>query len=937
MLFFIAVQPVFPEISVRLIGETRISPEDDSVLRHGLLIANENAEPVRGKLELDLPRGIRALLLPGKIELEAYSEKLILFAVQVSDFAPAGMLEYGYSFISDAGAHTWGTGRITVEVSELPEIGLEIMKSPAFIVAGDSYDAGLRIENRGNVPLNISLKARSSDGSSVIFTDFPEKAVFLHPGEITEGRMVVSTQNDIGRPVNDRLELIAFSPEYGIEAEDSVSVELISPVSTGIDSFYRYYLHTSARTKLEFDDHSGDNPLLAVDAFAFGFLDEEKKHNYNLSVGKRIDINEVSFNHPDTLSDPADRLSLEYSGPFGRLGAGDLSRSITPLLKADEFGRGIDAEVNIGPVFFGGQYQLTGSGQTSSTSAAGFLGASSDAVSGKGLPLYSARASYFTDLSMPGAISLLQHVRSLNDDYFSLELASGIETFEHIGKTSFSLDNTAVGGEAELTFPGLKFAGSGSLSGAEFSGANPDSWNLNGNLDVRPFGPEFYVKSNVAAVMINNAEASAERSGLEVFEVSAGAGVVFPQFDAGGIYQHRIYKRNEGSDETLVVYDGGRIDLGLKFDAVSLDLRSELGRNFRGADNFPGLAQEHSLTVNFEMDRLSALFEAAYLQEMYAPDTPVNQINLKTAGSFNTGFIFVHGSIGLSAADIGFSDLTVLSKLSISLLPDTGSWFEFSAAHTAGGLNSESTDINDFSLSLSFSQRFDIKGGRREEYGSLEGSVVDQQNRPAGGIVVRLEDYAAVTDADGIFRFPALITGSYSLEIESGSLDTSVRPAQEMPLRIDIESKETETVRIALIDSARMGGRITEYSYRSPAAAVKSIYDSDTNADEAYRSEPFGYQDVFLTNGSISLWTVTDSRGSFAFDNLLPGRWRCSVPVSAAEQTLLRYSSSEYLERIRSGNPLIDEKVISIDLEAGEEAELDLNLFPPVPTVHILR
>ncbi|MDA3939684.1 MAG: carboxypeptidase-like regulatory domain-containing protein, partial [Spirochaetia bacterium] len=245
----------------------------------------------------------------------------------------------------------------------------------------------------------------------------------------------------------------------------------------------------------------------------------------------------------------------------------------------------------------------------------------------------------------------------------------------------------------------------------------------------------------------------------------------------------------------------------------------------------------------------------------------------------------------------------------------------------------------------SFTKSLGFKTGRKKEFGSVQGYVVSENGEPGEGVLLRLGDYAAVSDSKGSFYFPAIPTGRAQLTIDQESMGASFRPRQEMPLTLDILPAETKQVKIEFIKSARIEGRVIENTLLSSFSVVQKSLAANSQKEQSYVSVPGKFRKILLTNGFVTRWTITDSRGAFNFGDLPSGRWVLHVPeledqgsfrldnfVLNHEKTNLTDNSLLFFPDEQKGKGLA-----TLNINEGDSIQIELSHLPPIPRVKMIE
>lgn len=936
VLLLLCLTPAAPAlVEVALTGGSAETVQAGSVVNRGLLIHNTSDEPVSIAVDLDIPGGMRILIPPKGVDLDGKESTLVLFSLAVSGVMPAGEYTVGYRVNTDpsAAGKSMDTtssprGSLSVVIAAAPSVDVRIDGGPSFVTAGGSYETRGHIINTGNTPLALRASASGSDRSSITILELESEGFDIQPGETRQALLHVTTRDDITRPVRERIELSVSGPGVP-ERHDSVTVEIIPSVTLAEDLYRRGDLLFSTGIASDFDAAAGYMPSLAFHNALAGYLDPEGKHRIDLALAAAMDTENGFPSTTASFMDSVETFFAGYSNSLFRLSFGDRARTVSSLTQENTVTRGVDLDVYLGKFSLGGLYQVAPGEVSTWGSTGGYVKYTSAERSLAGKPLYIAGASYFKPAGEPGILSLTQNLRSPGDSYLMLETAMDDELFT---TTDLRLiDETALLGNLAATSSRISVSMNGHFAGADFSGTRRDRAGFAGRVQVSPFASAFRLTGQASGDVVNingNLEDENYRTG---FEARGGIGFTLQDIDVDGAYHYRTYEEEQSAGPLLIRYHGGSLSTRFGNEKVSFDMESHLGLNLNLHDQTRSFSQEHttSFLVN-PSEYLNLRFSSVYRQLVYNVDDPMNQFRLGASARYRSEHFFLSAGTELTGRPETDNNLDIAGRLSLSFTPDPDHAFNLSLAHTASRLDAATPVEHDFSLEFSFSVKTGIKMGMKDAFGSLSGSVIrGSDGAPLSGVVLRVGNYAGITDENGTFTFPALPEGEHLLTVDRRSLETGYRTESDMPMKIVIKAQQRDRVAITVVEAAELSGRIKNIAYNSSQSLVQEML-GNTRGDSLKETYPQGTR-VALARGDQSMWTVTDSQGYFSFSDLTPGDWNLRI-IGMAEGEKVRVEAGSSLPE---GEP--SEQLAAIPVPEGESVYLELSRLPARREVRILE
>lgn len=166
--------------------------------------------------------------------------------------------------------------------------------------------------------------------------------------------------------------------------------------------------------------------------------------------------------------------------------------------------------------------------------------------------------------------------------------------------------------------------------------------------------------------------------------------------------------------------------------------------------------------------------------------------------------------------------------------------------------------------------------GRRSNVGAVQGRIVDEQGLPVSGVIVRLNNWAVTTDADGAYRFPAVPEGTAYLVVAPEQVGFNYISQPATPLAIEVVRGETAVRDFQLVPAAsvQVDIRVSADANRQSTAANGILLGS------ALQTAPPAIDGMVVElrrNGTVLRQTVFSENPSVTFRYLAPGEWYLTI------------------------------------------------------------
>ncbi len=804
-------------LEVRLTSGKALETEPGKIVTASFLVSNTGNRDEEFIETVRLPAGWQKIApADAPFTIEAGQEQVRVLALAVPVTAASDRYPIVYRVTSRRDYNRSDAADFEVRVLPVAKLELLVEDKPAVVIAGDEYEVGLRLVNRGNTTETVRLEIASTPNFPVT-NDTSE--VILAPASTQKLRLRVKTDGALKDKVTHILGIRATGAP-----PQTVGVEVIPTVTGERDPYWR--LPTQLR--LIATAEKGESVGFQAEYSGAGSLDEAGQH--------RVDF---LFRGPDIQDNSVFGLREEYRLSYFQENfdahVGDRAYFLSPLLERGAYGRGAEFNAHPGPLGAGAFYMeslwsrpdFQELGAYVKDEVTDWLSVKADYLRrwGNGHPwltnappqdLYGVES--FLKLGAPAQLHLEGGLSE--DDYayraqlrgrLADRLDYAVERL-HAGPDFFGYYN-----DVDATYAAFGFPIWQKLRGT-FSFQQYDK-----NLDRDP------LRSSVANREI------AYRPGLRyTFPFGTDVSVEYYRLDRRDALAPADYDFTENSV---------RLGLGHSFQKIGLQLyvdRGQLDNHLTGR-------------VTGNLERYSAY--------VYYRPTPRQSYSLFAS----TGFSQYSGaperghSVGGSAWWLVQKNLAVNAQVAHDTTQDTG--------NASGGISYTLPNQHNLTLSarwthdkqqdetaamLTYTIPLGLPVGRKKSVGALKGKVFDADygdKIPLQRVIVLAGHATAVTDRDGEFVFPSLPPGEYLLRVEQRTIGQERTTVQPLPARVEVQPGRETQVAIGVVTAARMVVTVP------------------------------GCQDVMveLSDGREVLRQVTDRRGQATFEQLRPGRWTMSV------------------------------------------------------------
>ena len=923
--------PVFPrsvdpairvEVLAVQAGPTEARPLDSVTLV--FRAANASGEPHLFLPRVELPEDWALVLEEPAYELEPGEETIRLVTVLVPARAAQGEYRVGYAVRASDDAALAARAEAEVRVLLVARLAVEARDDRHLVVAGDKCRARFLVTNRSNAPLDVTLEVKSNGprvGQDV-------EDMRLGAGETRSVDITVSTDRDLGRKWSQQVQLTAQAAVPGkgtVAAAATTELEIIPRVSGKADYFNRL----PAEIGFLAIGTGGAQGYGQFKLQGAGSLDREGEHRVDFYLrGPGRGLARDMFHQ---FGYQSEEYRLSYDSPHLDVHAGDRVFSLTRLTENGNYGRGLEAGAAFGRWSFRGYLErmrvLSGTGNERALQ----LG-------------FQPRGDLRFDLSYMSRKDPLRptasRIFSLQSRFAGKDLYGNLEySWDSSGGRGFRPGSTAFWLEAGAALRKLNARANVIRSGADFHGyyenldydsaeltyASAERWGLRASyLDqkrhaaIEPFFRAFHDRTLQAGAHYQafrrlsfslDARAHDRRdlSGEQAFDyrdttLRLGAFTQFGTLNLQGFVDAgRTDNLRTGGSERLTEYS-----LSANYLAINrISLAAYV--HYRDQDgSFTG-DETRRLDLNFSAGlrlgrlEMNAFYRTSVLQDLYR--------SVLSQQSFEDPAFLIN------AADMFGASLTLRFRNGHSL----GFRVQRAAnpAPAAGMPGKTTLGLFEYAIPVG------LPVTRKMTVGKLSGKVYDGDKGRQGvpGLIVRIDDLAAVTDDKGEFVFDGLAPGSYVLTLDDRNAGSGLVTVDKMPLTLVVAGGRRTELAIGMTRGASLGGRIAVYDNEGEALqGVTGGPDTGAGAKpQLVERAPLAGATVEIRGEGDVFEQVTDAQGRFLFEGLRPGRY------------LLRAHDDDLPE-----NHVFEQDAYEFDLAPAGKEDVTIRLVPVSRPIRII-
>ncbi len=812
-------------------------------------------------------------LIPGtqSVELKPSEKKLLLFTVQAPDNYSVGNYNLQLSAIRPETNDTLSVQTVLLTVKETESISLLFVKSPTLVKAGEIFRAEYLLKNIGNTRKKVFIETQNCD------VEGPSE-IEIEPGNSVQFHVYKQTSPAL---MNAQKEFFSVRATISGEVKKSIYRSFtVFPSKEGKKDFYfRFpvsvsatYLTSSVQDKLESGyqfEISGSGPLDPQGKQQLEFL-ARGPNNSNLSYLGLYDQYYISYTN----------RNLE-------LFAGEKAFRFTPLTESSRFGFGSESKIRLNNGFrFGFTYVQPRFYNNIKSELGGFTGFEFNKENEINLFYISKTTKYTNDVAQ--LISLSGRFMPFKKTNVDVEFSRGL--FQGIWDKAFRMNLNA-------NFSIFQVAGNYYFAGKNYPGYFSNSTFYSGNVSARitqKINMGFYARED-----FRNAE-------LDTFFVTAPYTKTYQAILNYNIARRaylkvywREFERKDRLDLDKFHYKTSSFNTQFnhRFKQIEYSILSEIGKTtnllLQTGQNTQN-AFQGNLNVSYHVNSKNAIrvfggwsninsFVSNEQRNVTAGLSVISQIAKNLKANFNMQNAYDVDDYYRNRNLMQFNlDYNFLKRHIIS-------------ARSFYTIFRQQTGNPEFTATVTYTYKLGVPLKQIIKAGVVRGRIIYDNDEPAGGIVLTLQNKTAVTNGNGEFLFTTVEPGRHLLLVDRSNF--KINEVTNIPTPVDIEVFEDKesTINFRITTGAKFTGTLQ---------IVKSGFDV-LNSNEITAENVI----VELKNEFEEFRITTGKEGKFAFPMVRPGNYVFKI----------------YTNSLPTGHE-IKQSVYNLDLKPGEEKILTVEM-----------
>ncbi len=834
-------------------------------------VANTGEDSQKLNARIIPPEGWKAIIKNQAFSLNPSEKKLLVYSLQIPLEYPVGEQQITLAVTNTETGDTTGTESVPVEVKEIESIALMLVESPDYVIAGETFKAHLLLQNLGNTTKQIYIETQNCDieGTSELTVE---------PGKSVE----ISVFNNTA-PETKEATKVYFSVRAGLKGQISKSIYqsyTVFPTSeTRKDLFFRFPVTASANF-LASNQREHVESIWQFELHGKGMLDPAGNHQLEFLARGPGNTN-LSY------LGLYDQYFISYSNKNLDLFAGEKSYSFTPLTESARFGLGTENKIRFNNgLSFGFVYVKPRYFGEIEDELAGYSGFEINDDNKFGF-LYVSK-KYTTSEQTAQLASITAQLMPLKKTNIDFEFSRGI--FQNIADNAF---HTNVNSQFSVFYLAANYFYTGKNYPGYFSNSTFYSGSFSANLSPK-INVGFYAKEDF------------RNAALDTFFVNAPYSKSFQSFINYNLASRsflKLYWRDYERKDRLVLD---------KFHYKTRSVNAQFNQKIRKLEY--SLLGEYGQTTNF------LLSETENRQETYRATTNIawrfnSSHYVRFFGSWSNVNSFISDDqqnliAGISATSRFSKNLIANIYLQNAYniddyfrnrnLMQLNLDYSFLNKHKLSlrgfyTLFRQKIDNPEFSVSVNYSYKFGIPLKQVIKAGDLHGRIIRENDEPAEGIVVSLQNKTAITDKNGEFWLNTIEPGRHLLFVNREKFDLNEITNIQLPMEIEIIEDQEIQLNIKITKGAKITGTFKIKESEFPALRNENVTCSGIVVE--------------LKNDFEQFRTATGTNSRFSFPVVRPGKWIIKI----------------YTNSLPAGFE-IKNPVIELDLKPGEEQNLLIEL-----------
>ena len=835
-----------------------------------LNVANKTKDTLDLRLDLKIPKPLRALIFNKKVNLLPNKSSPLLIPISIPRATTSG--NYSLEFGIKQDGKSLATQKVSFAIAKITDVNVELIEYPPYARSVDTIKARFMIMNNGNAPEQLLLTSRNGIIKAKKLQTIPaDSTVFIDMWILNDPKTY---------EVEDQLiDLFCDITDISQSVGDQEIIKVYPARTVKVDPFFRYPIYVNASYFTQNTNGAFYNTITQYQISGKGPLDINKKHNLNFAYRGP---GAVRITRIGNFSQKFVHYSTNKTNVF----IGEKTFGLSDLTENFRFGTGIEFNTKVHKTFsFGGYYNRPIFQPEIREQFGSF-------VSYHTQKQYTYRINslnnYLSEGQTINLTSLQVDFTNFTDWRFTAEASRSFSA----GK-----DGSAASYNTNISFNKFRLSSSGLYADKNYRGYYNNSLNLSLNTSYTMDKISFQVNGNYSN---SNPNLDTVFSVAPIsFFMSAGVlGKFTKHFDMQvlGVYREktdRLASKNFDYTENRV-----RLTMGYKRGKISSRFLTEAGNTTNkltvgSAQSFGYDAQlqlSYRPKPNFWISSFTQyLNNNRFTQEtekylLYGMDA-----NVRKGKKFTMTLEFQNQYL---VEDL-YNDRNLLN-LKLGYQITRHQLLQLTANR---GILHQAPVRKDWFISANYSVRLGLPMVRTMALGSLERKLINGGVNSVDNVVLMLDGQLITTNEDGSFTFNNVRPGKHQLFLDRATIGVRDLPNQKLPIEVDIFAEKSSTVSITMNRSARVTGQVKLEKVRSFQSKKKEVKLPSIIVEASMGEESF--------------LTRADMYGNFVFGSLRPGLWKIRlVPTYWKDDFIIK---TPYLE---------------MDLKAGQDETIEMSIKP---------
>jgi hypothetical protein len=880
-------------LEVRPAGSRDLEIEPRNTITSVFSVSNYAFREIDVSSNLELPEGWNLVATDFVRKMYGEDRAISLVSIYVPRTAMAGRYRIRYAVSANQYPSMQDSCAIRVDVLPTVKLALMPIETPTYAIAGEPYRAILVVANRGNTTAQVTLRLETMTELNIVFDP---ATIQIPPGE--SAPVVVSIETDPGlkRRLSQRLIVVAeLAGSPDTRARATISVEVVPRISIMEDRYYRTPATLALRYVGETDGIAKSR--LQTELVGGGALDAGGHRNTSFRVL-------TPDSHANGVLGQPDEYFFSYWTDRYEISLGDQGCSVSQLIEPNRYGLAAKAGFKNGGLRVSTHHLQTRWDEPREEQTAVTVDLPLGQDVGLGVN-YLAK----TRLETSHILGLEGRFAPIAGTDLELEYAAGLG--DHADQEDYRAYRA-----------NLKLAGKGVSSllrlihaGPSFPGYYNNVEFVASSLTVTPLR-DLRLEWSLRQERHNMSLDPDLHSALEDRGMDFGANYRLcsaTDLFVGYRRQHREdrlstsgYHSSESTLRSGTAHRAGRWDVYAGIEAGRM-------RDVSAAKAFD--LRRYNLSFSVRAMPRQTYRGYLFYEDNGATDSATRQH--LTAGVSGNVRLFPGTSLEVSLKSDHFRHSTDHNRSTIRTgVSQTVRGNATLRLEGYYGIYQDGVGSDKSGIMLELAVPLGLPLSAKPDFGSLKGRVYDTETGEAiPEVVLKVNGSTAVTNHHGVYVFPSLKAGAYTLDLDRATIGLNRVTILPLPIEVAIQPGERGTIDIGVTRNASIRGEVFLYNFEK-----RSIGREDQAAGDLVRGRGLANALIELALGAETKYVLTDRAGRFQFADLRPGSWS------------LKIRSDDLPE-----NHYIENDILEIEAMPGEMATVAVRVLPKYRQVHMLK